>query len=86
MKKRTEYDNIDVIGNTWEDDNPDSLQSFNKYDKKTREKVVSEFFKGEKRKTVLDMGCSIGPWYPFFKKQGATYVVGVDISKELLLS
>jgi ubiquinone/menaquinone biosynthesis C-methylase UbiE len=84
MKQRTEYDNINVIGNTWEDSNSDSTLIFNKYDKDSRERIADAFFHGEKATRVLDLGCSIGAWLDFFTEHGSKEIVGIDISKERL--
>ena len=81
---KDEYGNIDKIGNTFEDQNPDTDHRFCAYDKKTRERIVRNFFQGEKKERVLDLGCSIGAWSLFLRKQKSKYIIGVDISKERL--
>lgn len=82
--KRTEYDNIAVIGNTMEDDNPDSNVTYNQYAKQAGFRIARAFTEKVPKGSVLDQGCSIGAWFPFFKTRGFKRVVGIDISKERL--
>ncbi len=81
---KDEYENINKIGNTWEDTNLDTDRRFCAYDKKTRERIVAKLLHGEKKDRVLDLGCSIGAWYPFLRAQKSKHIIGVDISKERL--
>ncbi len=79
---KTERENVKIIGGTFEDKNADSNQSFNKYDKESREWLMGKLLpKGNK---ILDLGCSIGAWGSFFKKKGYKEIYGVDIAEDRL--
>jgi len=43
--------------------------------------VPKEYFEG---KTVLDYGCGFGRFFPYFFKNGANYIFGVDVSETIL--
>ena len=75
---------IQKIGGTFENPGGDVERNYNKYDKKSRQTVVRDFFKGEKRDSVLDLGCSIGAWSEFLKLSGFKKRVGIDLSEERL--
>ncbi len=85
MDRRTEYDNIDKIGNNWEDNSRDSIGIFNKYDKDSREVIAARFLKdARKGEKILDLGCSYGAWCQSLKTMGFSNISGIDISKERL--
>lgn len=81
---KTEYNNIKIIGGTWEDKGSDSNLFYNRYDKFSREKIVDKFLKGFSGNNILDLGCSIGAWGDFFRRHRIKNINGVDISKERL--
>ncbi len=85
MNEKTEYDNINIIGNNWEDDYNDSVKVFNQYDKESRERIASKFLAdAAKKERILDLGCSFGAWCPSLQALGFSNIVGIDISKERL--
>ena len=74
---KTEFDNIERIGKKQE--------VFDKpiytYDLETRKKLISRLLDGyDKREHLLDLGCSNGFYYDFFKNEGFKELHGVDIS------
>lgn len=73
---------INIIGNTFEDTNKDSNLVYNAYDREIRFDTVESLLPRGRRNRVLDQGCSIGAWYPFFKKAGFKQIYGIDISRE----
>jgi len=79
---KTERENVKIIGGTFEDLNANSNQTFNKYDKESREWVVGKFLLPGRR--ILDLGCSIGAWGAFFRKKGYKEIYGVDIAEDRL--
>lgn len=72
---------VKKIGGTFEDARK---YAFNEYDRETRTRTVAEFLFGEERGLILDLGCSIGAWYPILKKLGFHEIVGTDLSPERL--
>ena len=81
---KTEYDYIERIGGTWENDNnnPGASNKYNQYDKESRENLMGFLLPpGEK---ILDIGCSIGVWAEFLEQKGFWERWGVDISEERL--
>lgn len=79
---KTERENVNIIGGTFEDKNADSNLRYNRYDKDSREKIMVKLLPSGKR--ILDMGCSIGAWGDFFRKKGYSEIYGIDISKDRL--
>lgn len=79
---KTEVENVNIIGGTFEDANKESDPKYNKYDKESREALLQKLLPRSKK--ILDLGCSIGAWGAFFKKIGFEEIYGVDISEERL--
>lgn len=81
---KTEYDNVKIIGGTYEDTGDRSNQGYNLYDRDSRWRLVHKLLDGVPRGRVLDDGCSIGAWAPFLAQEGFKERYGIDISKERL--
>ena len=81
-----EVENIDIIGGTFEDSGPGSDPCYNRYDKRSRERVVDLLLVNVPCPTILlDLGCSIGAWAAYFMQhKGVPRVIGVDISHDRL--
>lgn len=83
--KKTEYDNIDIIGETCEHFKNNTEKILLKYYQTQDEHTVSQLFEKMKLKNfeqVIDLGCSIGVWYNFYRQQKFKKIIGIDISKE----
>ena len=85
MKLNTEYDHIDIIGNTHEIHHNETDRLMNDYYHKQEVSTVKSLLSKAtnlKYDEVEDLGCSIGTWYDDFRKFGFKRVIGIDISKE----
>jgi len=81
----TEYDNIDVIGTTHEASSSKIEEIMNSYYHNQEVSTVLGLLTKLKLKNfhnMVDLGCSIGTWYPNFKSFGFKKIIGIDISKE----
>ncbi len=83
--KRTEYDNIDIIGithETYKDIHEKQLLQY--YHKQEVNSVLNLIKKMNLQdfEQVIDLGTSIGVWYNDYKKFNFQRVIGVDISSK----
>jgi len=85
IMKRTEYDNIDVIGITHETYKDKTEKQLLQYYQKQEVNTVSYLLKKmnlQDFEQVIDLGTSVGVWYNDFKKLTFKKVIGVDISSK----
>src|SRR3972149_5529240 len=83
--KKTEYDNIDIIGETCEHFKNNTEKILLEYYQKQDEHIVAQLLEKMKLKNfeqVIDLGCSIGVWHDFYRQQKFKKIIGIDISKE----
>jgi len=83
--KRTEYDNIDIIGITHETYKDKTEKQLLQYYHKQEVNTVSYLLKKmnlQDFEQVIDLGTSIGVWYNDYKKFTFKKVIGVDISSK----
>ncbi len=83
--KRTEYDNIDIIGRTHETYKDKTEKRLLQYYHKQEVNTVSYLLKKmnlQDFNQVIDLGTSIGVWYNDYKKFNFKKVIGIDISSE----
>ena len=83
--KKTEYDNIDIIGITHENYKDLAEKHILQYYHKQEVNTVSNLLKKMHLKDfekVVDLGTSIGVWYNDYKNLSFKKVVGIDISSE----
>jgi SAM-dependent methyltransferase len=78
---KTEPDYVGVIGGTFEDTGPKANLEYNRYDKKSREGIVRDFLLNEPKGSLVDVGCSKGVWYEFFKGIGYADLHGIELDK-----
>ena len=81
----TEYDYIDIIGTTHEIAKNFADEKMNEYYHKQEVRMVQKLVQKmnlTNYENVIDLGCSIGTWYPDYKKLGFKRIVGIDISEE----
>jgi ubiquinone/menaquinone biosynthesis C-methylase UbiE len=85
--KNTEYDNIDVIGNSHQTVNSKIEFYLNTYYHQNQKKSVEKILSVQKFSNfseIVDLGCSHGSWYNALKSLNFKKLIGVDISKERL--
>lgn len=83
--KRTEYDNIDIIGRTHKTYKDLSEKRILQYYHKQEVNTVSNLLKKmhyQDFEKVVDLGTSIGVWYDDYKNLTFRKVIGIDISSE----
>jgi len=83
--KKTEYDNIDIIGRTHETYKDSAEKLILDYYHKQEVGTVSYLLKKMKLRDfsqVVDLGTSIGVWYNDYKNLNFNKVIGIDISSE----
>jgi len=81
----TEYDNIDIIGTTYEASKDSTEEKMNAYYHKQEVSTVAKLVQKMKLsefENVVDLGTSIGGWYQDYKKFGFKRIIGIDISEE----
>lgn len=81
----SEYDYIDVIGNTFETSQYSSRRKIGLFHHKKQVMVVSELLKKMNNSNydrIIDLGCSNGGWYNDYKKMEFKKIIGIDISQE----
>jgi ubiquinone/menaquinone biosynthesis C-methylase UbiE len=85
--KNTEYDNIDVIGNTHKTTINKTEFYLNNYYHQSQKKSIKKILNDQKLSNfseIIDLGCSHGSWYESLKSFGFKKLIGIDISKERL--
>lgn len=81
----TEYDFIDIIGNTYESSSIEGTQKIGFFHHKKQVDTVSLMLKKmnfSNYDKVIDLGCSNGGWFDDYKKMNFRKIIGIDISKE----
>ncbi len=84
----SEYNNIDVIGSTFETASNPYTKKIRTFYHKQQVKTVNDLIKKMVLKDfgrIIDLGCSDGGWYDDYKNMSFKKIIGVDISEERLL-
>ena len=75
-----------ALGGTWLDAGPGSDPGWNAYDRRSRTWAVRHLLRGESRAgPVLDLGCAIGAWAPFWRAEGFPTPLGLDLSERAVV-
>jgi SAM-dependent methyltransferase len=77
QENKTERDVIEYIG---QDEEPYD-RPIQRYDHARRRQLIDGLLDGAARERVLDLGCSNGSWFGFFKDQGFKAIHGVELSE-----
>lgn len=83
-ESRTEYNNIEEIGRTHFDYRNEYERLANAYYRKMVINLLKKWLADVNDSTILDLGCSKGTYYDFWKSLGFNRIIGVDISSERL--
>jgi SAM-dependent methyltransferase len=77
MVPRTEEDTLEIIGKNEERTD----KAIYRYDLKRRRVLIHKLLKGlDSRDSLLDLGCSNGSFFNFFKEEGFREIHGVELS------
>jgi len=82
--KKTEKDYIDIIGRTALTTNNYREKRWNEYYFLSNKMIAKRMLMNEHRELILDLGCSHGSWFEFWKKQHIKQIYGVDLSLDRL--